>query len=51
MGVLEHGVGLHQVQIKALGDDVRIRGRLENSFALEKVAESEKPAINLREFT
>ncbi len=51
MAALEHVVGLHQVQIKALGDDVRIRGRLENSFALEKVAESEKPAINLREFT
>jgi diaminohydroxyphosphoribosylaminopyrimidine deaminase/5-amino-6-(5-phosphoribosylamino)uracil reductase len=28
MAVLEHVVGLHRVQIKALGDDVRISGRL-----------------------
>ena len=43
MAVLEQVAGLHHVQIKALGDDVRISGRLENSLALEKVAESEKP--------
>jgi len=51
MAVLEHVVRLHHVQIKAFGDDVRISGRLENISALEKVAESEKPAINLQEFT
>ena len=51
MAVLAHVVGLHHVQIKAFGDDVRISGRLENSLTLEKVAESEEPAINRREFT
>jgi diaminohydroxyphosphoribosylaminopyrimidine deaminase/5-amino-6-(5-phosphoribosylamino)uracil reductase len=43
MAALEHVVGLHHVQIKPLGDDVRISGRLENGLALEKLAESEKP--------
>jgi len=33
---LEHGIGLHHVQIKAFGADVRISGRLETGAAVEK---------------
>ncbi|MCL5279355.1 MAG: bifunctional diaminohydroxyphosphoribosylaminopyrimidine deaminase/5-amino-6-(5-phosphoribosylamino)uracil reductase RibD [Planctomycetes bacterium] len=40
MAALEPIVGLHYVQIKALGDDVRISGRLENSPAPEKVRDT-----------
>jgi len=43
MAALEHVVGLHDVQIKALGDDVRISGRLENSLALEDVRDGGNP--------
>jgi diaminohydroxyphosphoribosylaminopyrimidine deaminase/5-amino-6-(5-phosphoribosylamino)uracil reductase len=40
MAALERVVGLHHVQIKALGDDVRISGRLENGPAPEKVRDT-----------
>jgi diaminohydroxyphosphoribosylaminopyrimidine deaminase/5-amino-6-(5-phosphoribosylamino)uracil reductase len=43
MAVLEQVVGLHRVQIKALGDDVRISGRLQNSPAPEQVRASGNP--------
>jgi len=43
MAALEHGVGLHHVQIKALGDDVRISGRLENGLTSEKVRDNGNP--------
>jgi diaminohydroxyphosphoribosylaminopyrimidine deaminase/5-amino-6-(5-phosphoribosylamino)uracil reductase len=37
---LDRVIGLHHVQSKAFGEDVRISGRLENSAALETVGES-----------
>jgi diaminohydroxyphosphoribosylaminopyrimidine deaminase/5-amino-6-(5-phosphoribosylamino)uracil reductase len=43
MAVLKQVVGLRHVQIKALGDDVRISGRLENSLMPEKVRDSGNP--------
>ncbi len=43
MAVLEHVVGLRHVQIKALGDDVRISGRLENGPAPEDVRDNRNP--------
>ena len=43
MAVLEHVVGLHHVQIKTLGDDVRISGRLEGSPAPERVRAEGNP--------
>jgi diaminohydroxyphosphoribosylaminopyrimidine deaminase/5-amino-6-(5-phosphoribosylamino)uracil reductase len=44
MAVLEQVIGLHHVQIKAFGDDVRIRGRLENNPAPEPVGENGNPS-------
>ena len=41
---LDRVIGLHHVQIKAFGEDVRISGRLENGVALEKVGESGNPS-------
>jgi len=41
---LDRAIGLHHVQSKAFGEDVRISGRLENGVALEKVVESGNPS-------
>jgi len=38
MASLGQTVGLHHVQIKAFGEDVRISGRLESGVALERLS-------------
>jgi diaminohydroxyphosphoribosylaminopyrimidine deaminase/5-amino-6-(5-phosphoribosylamino)uracil reductase len=40
MAGLDRVIGLHHVQSKAFGEDVRISGRLENGVALDKVVDS-----------
>jgi diaminohydroxyphosphoribosylaminopyrimidine deaminase/5-amino-6-(5-phosphoribosylamino)uracil reductase len=44
MSRLERVIGLHHVQSKVFGEDVRISGRLENGIAMEKVLDSRNPS-------
>ena len=43
MASLGQAVGLHHVQIKAFGEDVRISGRLEHEVAMEEVLDKRNP--------
>jgi diaminohydroxyphosphoribosylaminopyrimidine deaminase/5-amino-6-(5-phosphoribosylamino)uracil reductase len=40
---LAHEIGLHHVQIKSFGDDVRISGKLENGAIFEKTRAGGNP--------